>query len=42
MDLFINERTWNKYAKTIAIEDIHEECNEYLPEEYDNIQEIEI
>ena len=36
MNLFINEQTWNKYAETIAMEDIHEECELFLPqkEEY--------
>ena len=42
MNLFINEKSWNRYAETIAIEDIHEEGSTYLPEEYDNIQEIQI
>ena len=28
MNLFINERIWDKYAETIAIEDICELCNE--------------
>ena len=37
MDLFINELTWNKYAETIAMEDISEESNVFLPTkgEYD-------
>ena len=35
MKLFINEQTWNKYAETIAMEDIYEECELFLPKEYD-------
>ena len=35
MDLFINEQTWNRYAETIAMEDIYEECEVFLPQEYD-------
>ena len=31
MNLFINEQTWNKYAETIAMEDIYEECEIFLP-----------
>ena len=31
MNLFINEQTWNRYAETIAMEDIYEECNVYFP-----------
>ena len=36
MNLFINEQTWSKYAETIAMEDIYEECTVYFPdsEEY--------
>ena len=36
MNLFINEQTWNKYAETIAMEDIYKECAIYFPdlEEY--------
>ena len=41
MNLFINERIWNKYAETIAIEDISEECNAFLPEEGDYVEETE-
>jgi hypothetical protein len=33
MNLFINDRTWNNYAKTIAMEDIYEECELFLPQE---------
>ena len=33
MNLFINEQTWNKYAETIAMEDIYEECEVFLPKE---------
>ena len=33
MNLFINEQTWNNYAKTIAMEDIYEECELFLPQE---------
>ena len=32
MNLFINEQTWSKYAETIAMEDIYEECELFLPE----------
>ena len=32
MNLFINEQTWNKYAETIAMEDIYEECELFLPQ----------
>ena len=35
MNLFINEQAWNKYAETIAMEDIYEECELFLPQEYD-------
>ena len=31
MNLFINEQTWNNYAETIAMEDINEECEVFLP-----------
>ena len=36
MNLFINEQTWDRYAETIAMEDIYEECELFLPqkEEY--------
>ena len=34
MNLFINEQTWNRYAETIAMEDINEECEVFLPKEY--------
>ena len=34
MNLFINEQTWSKYAETIAMEDIYEECELFLPQEY--------
>ena len=33
MNLFINDRTWNNYAETIAMEDIYEECGLFLPQE---------
>ena len=33
MNLFINEQTWTKYAETIAMEDIYEECEVFLPKE---------
>ena len=35
MNLFINEQTWSRYAETIAMEDIYEECELFLPQEYD-------
>ena len=43
MNLFINEllenqtKTWIRYAETIAMEDIYEECQVFLPTngEYD-------
>ena len=35
MNLFINEQTWNRYAETIAMEDIYEECELFLPKEYE-------
>ena len=31
MNLFINEQTWDRYAETIAMEDIYEECELFLP-----------
>ena len=34
MNIFINEQTWNKYAETIAMEDIYEECEVFLLQEY--------
>ena len=34
MNLFINEQTWDRYAETIAMEDIYEECELFLPQEY--------
>ena len=34
MNLFINEQAWNRYAETIAMEDIYEECEVFLPEGY--------
>jgi len=40
MDSFINEllenqtNTWARYAETIAMEDINEECDLFLPKEY--------
>ncbi len=34
MNLFINEQIWNKYAETIAMEDIYEECELFLPKEH--------
>ena len=42
MNLFINEKSWNRYAENIAIEDIHDEGDAYLPKEYDSMQEIQI
>ena len=33
MNLFINEQTWDRYAETIAMEDIYEECEVFLPKE---------
>ena len=33
MNIFINEQTWTKYAETIAMEDIYEECEVFLPKE---------
>jgi hypothetical protein len=41
VNLFINERTLNRYAETIAIEDIYEEYDTFLPEEGDYVQETE-
>ena len=37
MNLYISEHTWNRYAETIAMEDINEECEVFLPTkgEYD-------
>ena len=35
MNLFINEQHWNNYAETIAMEDIYEECELFLPKEYE-------
>ena len=41
MNLFINELlenqtpVWSRYAETIAMEDIYEECELFLPQEYD-------
>ena len=41
MDSFINEllenqtNTWTRYAETIAMEDINEECKIFLPKEYE-------
>ena len=32
MNLFINEQTWDRYAETIAMEDIYEECELFLPQ----------
>ena len=40
MNSFINEllenqtNTWARYAETIAMEDINEECELFLPKEY--------
>ena len=34
MNIFINKQTWNKYAETIAMEDIYEECEVFLFQEY--------
>ena len=40
MNSFINElldnqtNTWTRYAETIAMEDINEECEVFLPEGY--------
>ena len=36
MNLFINEQTWDRYAETIAMEDICEECEIYFPETTEN------
>ena len=41
MNIFINELTWNKYAETIAMEDISEESNVFLPTEGEYIEESE-
>ena len=38
MNLFINEQVWNKYAETIAMEDIREECEIYFPETTENYE----
>ena len=35
MNLFINEQAWTRYAETIAMEDIYEECKIFLPKEYE-------
>ena len=42
MNLFINEKSWNKYAETIAIEDICELCDIFLPEEGEYIEQNEL
>ena len=42
MNLFINEKSWNKYAETIAIEDICESCDIFLPEEGEYIEQNEL
>jgi len=39
MNLFINEQVWNKYAETIAMEDIREECEIYFPETKENYEQ---
>ena len=39
MNLFINEQTWNKYAETIAMEDINKECEIYLPSNEENYEQ---
>jgi len=41
MNIFINKLTWNKYAETIAMEDISEECNIFLPIEREYVEESE-
>jgi len=42
VNLFINERTLNRYAETIAIEDICELCDVFLPEEGEYIEQNEL
>ena len=39
MNLFINEQTWNKYAETIAMEDINKECEIYFTESEENYEQ---
>ena len=45
MDPFINEvlnnqtKTWTRYAETIAMEDIYEECEVYFPEVKENYEQ---
>ena len=39
MNIFINELTWNKYAETIAMEDISEESDVFLPIKGEYIEE---
>ena len=41
MNLFISKLTLDKYAETIAMEDISEESNVFLPTEGEYIEESE-